>query len=772
MYRKHIFTFKNFFKALLAMFLIWYICALPDKLFECEYSTVLWAKDGELLGAKIANDGQWRFPKSDSIPKKLITCMLQFEDKNFYYHLGICPKSVLRALYLNIKHNSIKSGASTITMQTVRLMRKNPPRTFSEKILELILATRLELQYSKNDILMLYTAHAPYGNNVVGLEAASWRYFGRSSFKLSWAECATLAVLPNAPGLIFPGRNHSKLLKKRDRLLYSLYTDKIIDATTYKLALLETLPNKPHPLPRVAPHLLEEYKKSNAKGTNIKSNIDYYLQQNINEILNRHLTNFESNGIHNGAILVTAIKTGQIIAYIGNTTSATGAHSNDVNCIVAPRSTGSILKPLLYEKALESGNITPYSLLPDVPSSFGMFSPKNYNKTYEGLVPANQALAKSLNIPMVYLIKDYGLTKFHNDLKVMGMSTIHNSSKHYGLSLILGGAEATLWDLNKIYAQMAMKMEESKFKYNREDKYNSINLANFDLDKACVYSTFEAMSELNRPDEDGNWEIFETSKKIAWKTGTSFGNRDAWAIGITPDYVVSVWTGNANGEGRPGLVGLKSSAPILFEIFSILPSTKEWFDKPINLFYNAPLCKESGFIASEYCDKIENILIPNTCQQVSLCPYHKCVFLDKTNTFRVDSDCEEIQSMNKKNYFVLPPIIEKYYTSNHPDFISTPNFHPQYFSKNNENDMELLNPKNKSKILIPKLLDETIGKLVIEATHKRKDSKIYWHIDKNYIGSTESIHQITFIPSVGNHTLSLIDDKGKVINSSFEILDR
>ncbi|MFM2048274.1 MAG: penicillin-binding protein, partial [Bacteroidota bacterium] len=483
-------------------FLIWYVFALPKILFKDKYTTVLLDRNGEFLGAKISDDGQWRFPECDSVPKKLEICLLQFEDKTFYHHVGISAKGITRAAIQNCKRKKIVSGASTITMQTIRLMRKNPPRTFAEKMYEMILATRLEFGYSKKEILRLYVSHAPFGNNVVGLNAASWRYFGKNAEKLSWAECATLAVLPNAPGLIYPGKNHQRLLLKRNRLLANLWQQKIIDTSIYQLSMAEPLPQKPLPLPQFAPHLLQKLIKLGWKGKTINSTIDLQIQQQAISILKTHSEALQDNKIYNGAMVITSVKSGEVLAYVGNTNDDK-EHANDVNCMDAPRSTGSILKPILYEKCLEEGLITPLSLIPDIPIQYGTFSPKNYNKTYDGAVPANEALARSLNIPLIKLLNDYGLSKFHHDLKKMGLHGLNKSSNYYGLSLILGGAEISLWNLNNIYSQMAMSANNISVHSIQLIKESNKKSETFYMDRACIYSTLNAMTELNRPDEEG-----------------------------------------------------------------------------------------------------------------------------------------------------------------------------------------------------------------------------------------------------------------------------
>ncbi len=766
---------RNFIYSLTLLFLIWYINCLPEKLFNAPTSTVLLDKDGILLGAKIAGDGQWRFSSCDSVPKKFETCIIQFEDRDFYSHLGFSLKGIGRAITQNIKKKKVVSGGSTLTMQLSRLTRKNPPRTVAEKLIELLMATRLEIKYSKKEILNYYASNAPFGNNVVGLEAASWRYFGRSSHKLSWAESATLAVLPNAPGLIYPGKNHDRLLKKRNRLLTRLHEIKVIDDETYHLSLQEPLPEKPLQLPQLAPHLLMYAIKNGQKGKTIHSTIDFNLQQQSIAILNTQNENLLENKIYNGAILITSVKSGRVLAYVGNTNLKEIEYSCNVDCIRASRSSGSVLKPLLFERALENGDITPNMLLHDIPTQYGGFSPKNFSQQYDGAVPASKALARSLNIPMVRLLNDYGLEKFHTDLKNFGFTTLNHSAKHYGLSLILGGAETKLWDINKVYTQMAQRLKLDSTKeitYVKTKKEKSEKEFIDKLDEACIYKTFEAMVDVNRPDEDGNWRAFHSSQKIAWKTGTSFGFRDAWAVGITPDYVVSVWIGNADGEGRPGLTGIKAAAPILFEVFNQLPKSNVWFKEPKTKMTKMKICRESGHRANLNCDLVDTLLLPNTCQESVSCPYHQIIHLSKSENKRVDSECENVYNMKHETFFILPPIIEKYYKFNHPNYKMLPEFKPECLTKMADKAMGILYPKPNHKVYIPIELDGNKGKVVFEATHRNSSTKIYWHIDNEYLGETKDIHQFTCCPSPGKHTLLLVDENGIRISVKFTIVGK
>ena len=280
---------RRFYSALfILLFLSWYILVLPAQLFNDPTSTVLLDRNGELLGARIADDGQWRFAPSDSVPEKFKRCIVEFEDRDFYWHVGVSGKGIGRALWQNMHTGKRVSGGSTITMQLVRIMKKNPPRTYGQKIYEMILATRIEWSYSKDEILNMYASNAPFGNNVVGLDAAAWRYFGRAAYQLSWAETATLAVLPNAPGLIYPGKNQEKLLAKRNRLLTHLHNEGFIADEAYQLAITEPLPLKPLPLPQLAPHLLEKMILSGKKGQTIQSSIVASSQRSIQRSLELH----------------------------------------------------------------------------------------------------------------------------------------------------------------------------------------------------------------------------------------------------------------------------------------------------------------------------------------------------------------------------------------------------------------------------------------------------------------------------------------------------
>ncbi len=761
--------------------IVWFWLCLPSTLFNDPYSTVIVDKNSALLGAKIADDKQWRFPQLDSVPKKFKTCIIEFEDRHFYHHPGVNLFSIIRSLKENIKAGEVVQGGSTITMQCIRLSRKGKSRTYREKLVEMILAVRLELSYSKEEILNMYASHAPFGGNIVGLEAAAWRYYGRSPFQLSWAEAATLAVLPNAPSLIHPGKNREKLLEKRNRLLKSLFEDEKIDEETLQLALLEPIPDKPHSLPQSAYHLLMRMDRKHMNNTIHKTTIDNELQKKVLRIVKRHHQTLKTNEVRNAAAIVIEIETGNVLAYVGNV--GTKGFGDHVDILTSPRSTGSILKPFLYACMNDAGEILPTMLVADIPTQLQGFSPENYDKNFDGAVPAKRALARSLNIPAVQMLKKYGYVRFKQQLTDLGMTTLNHDAGHYGLALILGGAEGSLWDIAGMYASCSRVLNHYTLyngKYNAEDIHAPNLIANIKekevslssgsvVSAAGVWLTYQALLEVNRPEEDGNWEAFSSSQRIAWKTGTSFGYRDAWAVGTTSKYVVGVWCGNADGEGRPGLVGVKAAAPIMFDIFNLLPKSA-WFDPPYDEMREIAVCRQSGHRKGQYCTETDSIWVHQNGLRVSACPYHKLVHLDKTQTWQVSSKCESASEMVHIPWFVLPPVQEWYYKRKNPFYKTLPPYRSDCIEAKRSSVMDFIFPKYNSRVYIPTELNNQKGEVVLEAAHRNKNATIYWHLDGIFIGTTTDVHQMAVSPNYGKHTVVIVDDDANSVSRSFEVV--
>ena len=764
--------------------------SLPVVHFEDPTNTVLENVDGELLSARITVDGQWRFPDCDSVPLKVSQCIRYYEDQYFRAHPGVNPVSLTKALFRNIRERRIVSGGSTITMQVVRLSRKGKPRTVTQKIIEILLSFRLELSLDKEEIFRLYASHAPFGGNVVGIDAAAWRYYGRPAFKLSWGEAATLAVLPNAPSLIYPGKNQELLLAKRNGLLEKLEEKGLLDPTGCDLARSEPLPVKPHPLPQITPHLLDRAEKDGYRGRRVVTSIDRGLQERLINLVERHHQHLQQNEIHNAAVLIIHIPERKVIAYVGNTASGDERSGRFVDIIGAPRSSGSILKPLLYTFMLDEGEILPDNLVPDIPTHISGYSPLNFDRSYSGAVPSGTALVRSLNVPAVRMLRRYGLEKFHSKLQTLGFSTIGQGPGHYGLTLILGGAEVCLWDLCRVYSGMAGSLnhiEEYEYRYdpgeyvspsyiseNRESDPGNTNRtphlkSSGMMSAASIWQCFETLTELERPTQEGSWEQFSSSKTIAWKTGTSFGYRDAWAIGLNPDYLAGVWVGNADGEGRSGLTGVNVAAPLMFDAFGLLPTTA-WFEPPYGEMTDIEICTRSGFRAGPDCDEVEIRMVPEAGVKMEACPYHRIIHLDQQEQFRVHSDCYETDQMVNTSWFLLPPVMEWYYKKKDPYYNTLPPYRPGC-EEGNEQPMEMIYPKETRQVFIPRGLDGQLSRVVFEAAHRKTGATIHWHLDNHYLGETSLIHQLEFLAPEGMHTLTLVDSDGNILEKHFEVVE-
>lgn len=774
---KHILKFS----ILLIIIILWFFC-LPSPLFIAPTATVIESRNGEMLGARIAADEQWRFPEMDSVPQRFEKCILYFEDEYFYSHPGFNPVSISKAVVHNASSNS-RRGGSTITQQVIRLSRKNKNRTYFEKFIEIFQATRLEAGYKKKRILNLYASYAPFGGNVVGLETAAWRYFGIPANELSWGQSAALAVLPNAPSLIFPGRNEEILKQKRDALLLKLFQKKVIGKTTYELAIEEKLPGKPLPLPDYTSHLTEKIRKENP-GMRIKTTIDFSLQNKINSIAKENHYILSQNHINNIAILVMDVNTNEVLAYLGNAPT-TKQYNNYVDVIDKPRSPGSVLKPFLYAAMLNSGEILPDMLVADVPTSINGYNPENFDKNYNGALPASIALSRSLNIPSVRMLKEFGIQRFYNVLGKLNLKHIDKPADHYGLSLILGGAESSLWDITSAYSEMAFTLNfynrsssEYPGNYRSEPKFMFSDKPDQDLSKqqkpqvfnaAAIYQTFEAMRQVNRPHGEESWEFFSSSQPVAWKTGTSYGFKDAWAVGVTPQYAIGVWVGNADGEGRPGLTGIQAAAPIFFEVMDALPNNNsQWFHPPYDELIEVEICSESGYLKGIFCEETNIKWISKNGVTTEACPYHQIVFLNRDKTHRVNSSCYPLIDMQEKSWFVLPPIMEFYYAPMHPEYRVLPPFGENCI-KDLEGVMAFIYPKRNEIVLLPKTFDEEINEVVFKLAHSSKESIVNWYLDSQFVGQTETFHELAISPKPGKYILTVVDEQGNELKEKVEI---
>jgi penicillin-binding protein 1C len=431
---------------------------------------------------------------------------------------------------------------------------------------------------------------------------------------------------------------------------------------------------------------------------------------------------------------------------------------------------------------MDAGELLPGMLIPDVPSYYSGFSPKNFSQTYDGAVPAKLALSRSLNIPAVYLLREYGVQPFYDMLKKLGMTTLTKPSSHYGLSLILGGAEARLWDVCMMYANMGRTLKS----YSENDRdYRGIQsgfqtgfptpgLESRGLETpvysaAAAWLILDALRDVNRPEEEEGWQSFASSREIAWKTGTSFGFRDAWSVGMTADYLVGVWVGNADGEGRPGLTGVSAAAPLMFDVFRLLPASGHWFDAPYDELEKTEVCRQSGHRPSLCCPNRDSVYISRKGMISMPCPYHHMLLLDETGHYRVNADCYPTDKIVAIPWFILPPAMSAYYKFRDPFYKPLPQLMAGC-SDDNQKLMQFIYPTGDKKLMIPVGQDGKPGEVVFEAAHQVPSTLIYWHLDDEYLGFTRDIHKMSLSPGKGEHIITLVDENGNRLVTRIEVL--
>ena len=739
---------------------LYFLTPLPRPLFAPDYSTLIVDRNGQLLRAFLNDDQQWCFPPDTSlaVPAKLRTAVLHFEDRRFYRHLGVDPFALGRALYQNAAARAVKSGASTITMQVARLMRPKE-RTYVNKALETLLALKIELYYAKDEILRLYLDHAPYGGNLVGYQAAAHKYFRKQPAELTWSEAATLAVLPNAPGLASPTADPQRLMQKRNRLLASLQSTGHFDAEALRLALAEPVPTRAFTYPVWAPHLSRALKRGR-QGRLVKTTIDADLQRELESLVGRHLRYLDHQGIGNGAALLVETGSGKVRAYVGSRDFFDPAHQGQVDGAMAPRSSGSLLKPFLYALSMDAGLILPQTLVKDVPTFYSGFSPRNADERYDGLVRAEEALVRSLNVPAVRLLRRYGLFNFYRFLRDAGVPTLVRSADDYGLPLILGGAEVSLWDMARLFRGLARggRIEPVHYLQEQTELAPSVPL----ISPGAAYLVLEALRNVRRPGVEYYWHQYQDQWPLAWKTGTSYGQRDAWALGVSPAWTIAVWVGNFSGEGNPALSGARAAGPLLFDIFHRVPKDPDqaWFPRPDADLTTATLCLDSGRPASPHCPHPAQALTPRHRRPMARCPYHRSIVLNEAGTHQVCSLCWKPGDYRLARQMVYPTDVVQYLRERGQVLHDPPPHKADCPVQPEAKPLQVLYPTPEARLQVGRDFDGKQQPIVLRAAHSDQERALFWYVNRRFLGRTVNQHRLAVSLEPGTHALEIVDAHG------------
>lgn len=703
----------------------------------------------------LTEDEQWHLKVEDDVSDNLKEAVLTYEDKNFNTHHGVDFLAIARAFKNNLVGRK-RSGASTITMQVAKLSAPKK-RTYLNKFMEMIQAFKIETKLDKDKILKLYLNNAPYGGNIVGYGTAARMYFRKEPQNLSWSECALLAVLPNSPGAMNVEKNHERLISKRNYLLDKLYAKGKLTEQQLSLAKAEPIPDERYPFERVAPHLARRlYNTENDKV--IKTTIDYDLQKRMQEIVKSYVGYTHSEGITNAVMLIVENKTRNVKAYIGSQEFMDMENEGQVDGVIAKRSPGSILKPFLYALSIDEGMIAPESLVQDVPMFFANFSPQNANKKYTGMIEVRQALISSLNIPFVHLLDQYGEYKFYYFLKDM-LGFEENTPEKYGLSLILGTKEFSVEEIAMLYSGLANYGSLTSLNYlvneDSADRVN-VNRSKTMFSKGASYLTLDTLKELVRP---GLNNLYRWKDPISWKTGTSYGKRDAWACGMTPDYTVIVWVGNFSGKSNENLSGVISGGRLLFNVFQELDNSNKRFEEPFYELENITVDKITGYRINMDGIETKTIKFPRKAKPLKLSPFYKKIFVDE-NDVEIDSRSPDFANSREKVIMNYPLEVVNYFIRENRDVSEI------YHTNSKEKSLKILYPTPNLKILLPKDLDKE-QKLVVKIANL-KNQDIYWYLDKEFIGIDKSFEKEIEL-GIGEHTLTIMAEDGEVMTTKFSI---
>lgn len=720
-----------------------YISYNPKELVEnINYSQVVLDRRGVILSVFLNDKEEFHLKYDGEIPETLKTAVINYEDKKFYSHLGVDYPRIVKSFFNNL-FGGKKMGASTISMQVVKALEP-AKRTYFNKLIEIVKAYKLENEFSKEEILKIYLNNAPYGSNIVGYSTAIKMYFNKNVNDLSYAEASLLAVLPNSPGILNLKKNNDKLEAKRNRLLKTLLDRNLIDERQYKFSLLEKFPTKIYYYDKKAPQF-SIFLKNKYKDKIIKSTLDYKLQKKMEQIVFEYSSSMKNIGINNAAVLVLNNKTKEVLAYVASQDFNDKKNNGEIDGLQAKRAPASLLKPFLFVLSIDEGLIVPDSIYPDVPIYFGNFYPKNSNNKFTGMVRIEEALTKSLNIPFVKLLSDYGVDKFYYFLEDNDKYP-ESSFDKFGLSLILGTREMRAVDIAKLYMGLANYGEISDLKYVLDEEQPKTHKG---FSKGASYITLDTLTRVVRP---GNENLYTRERPISWKTGTSYGMKDAWSVGVSPDYTVLVWLGNFNQKPIFSLSGVETAGNLLFRIFNVVDLHSKTFEKPINDLKEIEIDEKTGY-RKFYEVESKKVSYPKDAKLLRISPYYKKIFVDENN-IEIDSRNSNFDKRIEKIVIEYPIEVANYYFLN---------------GVKENKSVKIAYPSQDLKIFVPRDFDGY--KKISVKLYNPNNEFVYWYINESYIGFSNESEKFLELDA-GEHKLTIVTEDGKTDEVKFKINKR
>ncbi len=731
-----------------------------------EYAQLITARDGSVLYAFLSHDDKWRMKtEPGEITPDLRKVIIHKEDRFFYWHPGVNPVAVVRAAGNNIFRNRKTSGASTITMQVVRLLEPKK-RTYGNKLVEMFRALQLEWHFSKSEILQMYLNLVPYGGNVEGVKAASLLYFNQLPNRLSVAQLTVLAIVPNRPTSLYLGRNNELLRQERNKWLRKFLREGVFDAKTIADALNEPLQTRRHPLPKIAPHLAYRLHRQFPSEAILHTSLSRSKQDKVQQLAQNYHQRLKKYNIHNLAVLVVNNQTLEIEAYIGSPDFNDNEHAGQVDNVQSIRSPGSTLKPLVYALGIDAGKITPKTVLLDVPSQFGDYAPENFDQQFNGAVTVEKSLINSLNIPAVKVLEDVTVPVFVQKLKAARFVQISRDAHKLGLSAVLGGCGTTLEELAGLYAAFANGGRFGNLTTKASEALGTGGASLFSPESAYMVS--EILMQAVRPDLPNGYQSSYHAPPIAWKTGTSYGRRDAWSIGYNRRYTVAVWVGNASGEGVAELTGADIATPLLFNVFNAVDYNANGGQllAPANMQLRL-VCAATGLLPGEHCpSQVVDYHIP-LVSSMERCNHLKEMAVAPDESFSYCTACMPEAGYKKLRYENLPPALASFYNTWGVAYRRIPAHNPACTRVFDSGAPKIVTPANGREYLV----EAGDAPEMLLTCHADNDvQQVYWYVNDRFYKTAKANERVFFQPGLGEIKISCSDDKGR--NTDIRIVVR
>lgn len=766
---KHLIRIGALLLILVLVFVLldWLIWPLPAAQLHRDNAHFIYDRNGRLLNCFASTDHFWRLPVTlDEISPHLIKTVIASEDRWFYYHPGFNPVSLVQAAVENLRAGKVVRGGSTITMQIARMMEPKD-RTIRSKLIELFRAVQLEMHYSKDELLDIYFNLVPYGGNIEGVGAAAYFYFGKSPRQLSWSEAAVMTAIPSSPNQYRPDLSQSGCLARRDVILRHLKQRGIIDETEYTASIIEEIPEQRYDRPFIAPQFSQTMISQYPTTAAIRTSIDFATQTMCERLASGHYQSLIDKNIHNLSVVVLDNKSGELLALVGSPDFEDSKHSGQINGAIAARSPGSALKPFVYALGFEKGLITPSSRVDDIPISINGYSPDNYDEQFRGIVTTRGALVMSLNIPAVNMEQTVGLEQFYDFLKTGGISTLYRKYDEYGLPLVLGACEVSLLELSNFYSTLA---RGGMYKPVRQ----IIDIDSTDgrriLSEETSYVISDILSNLRRPELTTSWMDTKDHAVIAWKTGTSYGRKDAWAIGYNPQFTVGVWAGNFSGEGSPYLVGVEAASPLMLAIFNEITKGHEltWFEKPDRVEWR-DVCTVSGMPPGEHCPSTVKDLYIKGVSPIEPCDVHKQIFVDHDRghmlcrgcmyrSAHIDTTIVEQWPARLSDWLIKQGLVQPL-----PE-------HNRYCLGPAADDAPVIvSPEPDGFYELRASAPAEFQKILFKASVSLESGKVHWFLDDRLYASADVGQSVFYPPERGVHRLMCVDALGRSSKVVFEV---